>query len=117
MTDTDLLREFRKGNRDAFSGPVKRNSKPVTMMIQRMVKDLEEAKNIAQTVFLKAYEGIPTFLMESSFETSLHRIALNAARGNLRKRKQEMSGVSVDDLPAPAESRGNSLIRHVICKN
>jgi RNA polymerase sigma-70 factor (ECF subfamily) len=109
MTDTDLLREFRKGNWHAFSGPVKRNSKPVTMMIQRMVKDLEEAKNIVQTVFLKAYEGIPTFLMESSFETSLHRIALNVARDDLRKREQGMFGVSVDDLPAPAESPGEQF--------
>ena len=88
MTDADLLKEFRKGNRDAFSGLVERYSKPITMMILRMVRDLEEAKDISQTVFLKAYEGLPTFLMASSFKTWLYRVALNAARDNLRKRKR-----------------------------
>jgi RNA polymerase sigma-70 factor (ECF subfamily) len=109
MTDTDLLREFRNGNREAFSGLVERYSKPITMMILRMVNDLEEARDISQTVFLKAYEGLPTFLMASSFKTWLYEIALNAARDNLRKRKQAMSGVSVDGLPDHTESPEEQL--------
>ena len=104
MTDANLPKEFRKGNRDAFSGLVERCSKPITMIILRMIKDLDEAKDISQTLFLKPYGGLPTFRMASSFKTWPYRIVLNAARDNLRKRKQEMSGVSVDDLPAPAES-------------
>ena len=61
MTDADFLREFRKGNKEAFSGLVEKYSKPITMMILRMVKDLEEARDISQTVFLKAYEGSAHF--------------------------------------------------------
>jgi len=109
MTDADLLKEFRKGNRDAFSGLVERYSKPITMMILRMVKDLEEAKDISQTVFLKAYEGLPSFLMTSSFKTWLYRIALNTTRDHLRKQKPGISAVSVDDLAGPAESPGEQL--------
>ncbi len=109
MTDADLLEEFRKGNRDAFSGLVERYSKPITMKIIRMVKDLKGPKDISQTAFFKAYEGLPTFLMASSFKTWLYRIALKAAQDNVRKRKQDISGVSEDDLLGPAAASGEQL--------
>ncbi len=111
MTDADFLREFRKGNKEAFSGLVERYSKPITMMILRMVKDLEEAKDISQTVFLKAYEGLPTFMMNSSFKTWLYRIALNAASDYIRKRKPNILLDSFDDFPAPPLSPGEQLDR------
>ena len=111
MTDADFLREFRKGNKEAFSGLVERYSRPITMMIVRMVKDLEEAKDISQTVFLKAYEGLPTFMMSSSFKTWLYRIALNAASDYLRKRKPSMLMDSFDDFPGPMLSPGEQMDR------
>ena len=111
MTDADFLREFRKGNKEAFSGLVERYSKPITMMILRMVKDLEDAKDISQTVFLKAYEGLPTFMMNSSFKTWLYRIALNAASDHLRKRKPTILVDSLDDFPGSPMPPGEQLDR------
>ena len=111
MTDADFLREFRKGNKEAFSGLVERYSKPITMMILRMVKDLEEAKDISQTVFLKAYEGLPTFMMNSSFKTWLYRIAMNAANDYIRKRKPNIYAGFMEDFPGPAISPGEQLDR------
>ena len=66
MNDEELVREFRKGNRDAFAELVNRYSRPLTMMILRIVRDAEEAKDISQAVFLKAYEGLSGFMMASS---------------------------------------------------
>ena len=111
MTDADFLREFRKGNKEAFSGLVEKYSKPITMMILRMVKDLEEARDISQTVFLKAYEGLPTFMMNSSFKTWLYRIAMNAANDYIRKRKPNIMLDSIDDFAGPATSPGEQLDR------
>jgi RNA polymerase sigma-70 factor, ECF subfamily len=111
MTDADFLREFRKGNKEAFSGLVEKYSKPITMMILRMVKDLEEARDISQTVFLKAYEGLPTFMMNSSFKTWLYRIAMNAANDYIRKRKPNIMPDSMDDFAGPAASPGEQLDR------
>ena len=89
MTDADLVREFRNGNREAFSRLVERYARPLTTMILRIVRDPEDAKDISQTAFLKAYEGLPAFMSASSFKTWLYRIAINAARDHLRKRSPQ----------------------------
>jgi len=111
MTDADFLKEFRKGNKEAFSGLVEKYSRPITMMILRLVKDLEEAKDISQTVFLKAYEGLPTFMMSSSFKTWLYRIALNAASDHLRKRRANILLDSFDNFSASGLSPGEQMDR------
>jgi RNA polymerase sigma-70 factor, ECF subfamily len=94
MDDADLVKAFKHGSREAFSELVKRHSRPLTMMILRMVRSEEDAKDISQTVFLKAFESMPRFLMASSFKSWLYSIALNAVKDHFRKRKLEL----VDDL-------------------
>ncbi len=111
MTDAELLKEFRKGNKEAFSGLVEKYSRPITMIILRVVKDLEEAKDISQTVFLKAYEGLPTFMMNSSFKTWLYRIAINAASDHLRKKKPNVFLDTMDNIAAAASSPGEQMDR------
>jgi len=99
MNDEDLVREFRKGDTEAFSELVRRHSKPLTMMILKIVRDSEEARDISQAALLKAYESLPRFLMASSFKTWLYRIALNAVKDYLRKRKPQTFPDVLDDLP------------------
>ncbi|MBM3300423.1 MAG: hypothetical protein FJY85_10750, partial [Deltaproteobacteria bacterium] len=86
MTDEELVRQFRRGSREAFSELVRRHSRPLTMMIVRLIRDEEEAKDISQKVFLKAYEGLPRFMMASSFKTWLYSIAVNTVTDHKRKR-------------------------------
>jgi RNA polymerase sigma-70 factor, ECF subfamily len=109
MTDADLVREFRNGNREAFSRLVERYARPLTTLILRMVGDPEEAKDISQTAFLKAYEGLPAFMSASSFKTWLYRIAINAARDSLRKRSPHSSPDALDEIAAKEESAGEQL--------
>ena len=104
MNDEELVREFRKGNRDAFADLVNRYSRPLTMMIMRIVRDTEEAKDISQAVFLKAYEGLSGFMMASSFKTWLYRIAMNAVKDHLRKRKWTLPVPFLDEPVDPAKS-------------
>ena len=111
MNDADLLREFRKGNKEVFSELVSRYSEPLTMMILRMVRDPEEAKDISQTAFLRAYEGLHKFMMVSSIKTWLYTIALNAMRDHLRKRKVTLVPDMLDQLVDPAEPPEESLDR------
>lgn len=103
MDDTELLKESRQGNHDAFSQLVQRHERPLTMMIFKMVRDLEEAKDLSQTVFLKAFEGLPRFLSASSFKTWLYKIALNAVRDHLRKSKPVMVSAYLEDVPDPSD--------------
>lgn len=115
MTDADLVKEFRKGNREAFSQLVERYARPLTTMILKMVRDPEEARDISQTAFLKAYEGLNAFMGISSFKTWLYKIAVNAARDCLRKRTSPVSIDTVDEVAAtdePAWARLDSA-RHL----
>jgi RNA polymerase sigma-70 factor, ECF subfamily len=98
MTDTDLVRAFKNGDKNSFSDLVKKYSKPLTMMIMRIVKDPEEARDLSQTAFLKAYEGLAGFEMASSFKTWLYSIAMNTAKDFLRKHKPELDPI-VDRTP------------------
>lgn len=122
MDDADLVKSFKKGNRDAFSELVRRHSGSLTMMILRMVRSEEDAKDISQTVFLKAYESMPRFLMASSFKSWLYSIALNAVKDHFRKKRLELVDDMADRLvdssasvPEQLETRRRaSLIREAI---
>jgi RNA polymerase sigma-70 factor, ECF subfamily len=109
MNDADLIKEFRKGSAEAFSELVKKYSRPLTMTIFRIVKDAEEAKDISQMVFLKAYEGLPRFMMASSFKTWLYSIALNTVKDHLRKRRPVQIADAVDTLVDPSEPTSDRL--------
>jgi RNA polymerase sigma-70 factor, ECF subfamily len=109
MDDTELLKESRKGNHDAFAQLVQRHERPLTMMIFKMVRDLEEAKDLSQTVFLKAFEGLPRFLSASSFKTWLYKIALNSVRDYLRRAKPVFAAAYLEDLPDPVAPLSEQL--------
>jgi len=109
MNDADLVNAFRRGEAEAFSELVRRYSKPLTMMILRIVRDQEEAKDLSQTAFLKAYEGLPRFAGVSSFKTWLYSIAMNAVKDHLRKKRPLMITEVLEKFPDPVESPGERL--------
>ncbi len=111
MNDESLVREFRNGSAEAFSELVRRHSRQLTTMILRMTRDEEEAKDISQTVFLKAYTGLSKFIMASSFKTWLYSIALNTVRDHIRRRKPPMGSEAIDELADTAASSGDRLDR------
>ncbi len=118
MNDADLIKEFRRGNVEAFSELVDKYSRPLTMMILRIVRDQEEAKDISQTVFLKVYEGLPRFLSASSFKTWLYSIALNAVKDYFRKRgKYQIVYDDPDQLEDLSESPADRLDAARMSKN
>jgi len=117
MNDADLVKEFRRGNRDAFSELVRKYSRPLTMMILKMVRDQEAAKDISQTVFLKAFEGLSRFMMVSSFKTWLYRIAMNAITDHLRKPTFASETEEIEQLPDTAQSPWEQLEKGLYVKH
>ena len=109
MNDAELVKQFKKGNREAFSELVRRHSKALTLLILKMVRDPEEARDISQEAFLKAYEALPRFMMASSFKTWLYRIAVNAVTDHLRKRKPDADPEVLERLVDPARSASDRL--------
>ncbi len=111
MNDAELVKQFKKGNREAFSELVRRHSKPLTMLILKMVRDPEEARDVSQNVFLKAFEALPRFMMASSFKTWLYKIAMNAVTDHLRRRRLNVEPDALERLADPARSPGERLDR------
>jgi RNA polymerase sigma-70 factor (ECF subfamily) len=64
----------------------------------RIAKNHEDAEEIAQDAFLKAYNSLKTFKKESKFSTWLYKIIYNTAIS--RFRKKQVSSISLDDNPA-----------------
>ena len=100
MTEKDLIQKARSGDQDAFGQLVLTHQNKVYTICVHMVTDREEAADLAQEAFLKAWRSLSAFQGESSFATWMHRLATNVCLDYLRKqtRRQNIStAVSLDD--------------------
>ena len=82
----DLIRQARNGAQGAFRDLVLRHQDRIFRLAHRFTKDAQEAEDIAQETFLKAFRRLDTFRFSSSFYTWLYRIGLNTANDYLEKR-------------------------------
>ncbi len=90
-----LLEELRKGNRKAFAELVEINSEGVYRVALRMLNNEQDAEDILQETFIKAFKSLPEFEGRSKLSTWLYRIAVNEALMLIRKRK--VNTVSIDE--------------------
>ena len=98
--EKDLIQKARKGDQDAFGQLVLAHQNKVYTICVHMVGDREEAADLAQEAFLKAWRSLSGFQGESSFATWMHRLTTNICLDYLRKqaRRQNIStAVSLDD--------------------
>ena len=84
--DTDLVTRTLEGDRRAFEALIGRYERPVYNAAFRMLNDSDDARDVAQTVFLKAYEKLGDFNPEFRFFSWIYRIALNEAVNHLNSR-------------------------------
>jgi RNA polymerase sigma-70 factor, ECF subfamily len=95
--DLELLDRCVAGDRDAFNELVLKHQKPLYSMLYRMVSDADDAADILQKTFVKAFTGIKGFERRSSFRTWLYQIAINLAK-NLYRDRARAGRVSLDDV-------------------
>ncbi|WP_100406036.1 RNA polymerase sigma factor SigW [Bacillus solitudinis] len=86
-----LIKEVRKGDEEAFAELVELYKDKVYQVAYRMVGNPQEAQDVAQEAFLRAYTNIERFDLERKFSTWLFRIATNVAIDRLRKKKADFS--------------------------
>jgi RNA polymerase sigma-70 factor, ECF subfamily len=102
--DFELIRRCQTGDTEAFGALVLKYQTRLFTMICCMVGDENDAWDLAQEGFVKAWRSIQHFESRSSFYTWLHRISLNLALDFLRRRGRR-SEVELDDtLPSPLPS-------------
>ena len=103
MTEKELISRAQKGDQDAFGQLVLAHQNKVFTLCVHMMGSREEAEDMAQEAFLKAWRSLDSFHGESSFATWMHRLTTNLCLDHLRKqtRRQNISvAVSLDDEEA-----------------
>ncbi|KXG75657.1 sigma-70 family RNA polymerase sigma factor [Thermotalea metallivorans] len=87
--DHKVIEEILKGNGERFHELIARYKNGVYSICLRMVKDREEARDLAQEVFIKAYYSLKGYNREYKFSTWIFKIATNLCIDHLRKRKAQ----------------------------
>ncbi len=81
------------GDSQSYAILVNRYKDMVFTIVNRILKSREDAEEISQDVFLKAFQSLQKFKRESKFSTWLYRIAFNTAISKTRKKKMEVAAI------------------------
>ena len=105
-TDEELVDAFQGGDLAAFDVLVYRWDRKIQAAIYRIMGTEEEARDICQEAFLRAYRALGSFKREARFSSWVYQIALNLCRDRMR-RNRGRTIVSLDEL----EEAGNGLMQ------
>jgi len=99
MTTNDQLYidKILNGDTHAFSILVDRYKDLVYTLAVRMMKHKEEAEEVAQDTFIKAFNSLNKFKGDSKFSTWIYRVAYNTCLDRLKKIKRQQSTVAIDE--------------------
>lgn len=95
-SELPLVQAAKKGDLEAFSQLVKRYDRNIFRIAQHITHNEEDAQDVVQDAFLKAYQNLEQFQGNSKFYTWLVRIAVNEALMKLRRRRTDKT-VSIDE--------------------
>ena len=99
--DRTLAKLAGKGDENAFARLVERYTGLVYALAVQRVGNPQDAEDIAQTVFLKAWRALPDFRGDSAFPTWLYRLTVNASTDFLRQKSRREAPLSLDDPDLP----------------
>jgi RNA polymerase sigma-70 factor, ECF subfamily len=101
--DLELVHRCRAGDRSAFEHLVDKYQGAIFNLALRMVQSQEDAEDIAQTAFLKAFERLETFNARFRFFSWLYRIAVNESLSFLEARKRFSGLEEADQIANPEQ--------------
>src|SRR5579864_1805976 len=90
VTDAAVVAQVLAGDRDAFRVLVDRHSRSIFRVIYRMTGNQQDAEELVQETFLRAYKSLERFELRANFSTWLYRIAVNRTLDFLNARKTQM---------------------------
>ena len=96
-SDQELIEEVLNGNSKAYAVLVKNHQRFVFTLALRFTKNREDAEEIAQDCFIKAYRSLGTFKQTSKFSTWLYTITYTTAMSFLRKRQVDTTSIDNDE--------------------
>jgi RNA polymerase sigma-70 factor (ECF subfamily) len=107
--ETTLVAQSREGDTAAFGELVRRYEGKIFRLAQHVTQNREDAEDVLQETFMKAYEHLDQFQGNSKFYTWIVRIAVNQALMKLRRRKTDKS-VSLDETIDTGE---DTMVREI----
>jgi RNA polymerase sigma-70 factor (ECF subfamily) len=102
MLEIDLVKRAQRGDLQAYDELVKRYQERIYATVYHMTANHEDANDLAQEAFIKAYSALKSFKGGSSFYTWLYRIAVNKTINFLKQRKNKFH-LSLNDIDFNAE--------------
>jgi RNA polymerase sigma-70 factor (ECF subfamily) len=123
-TDEELVARSIDGDTDSFNQLVLRWERPIYALAYRVIGREEEARDVVQETFLRAFRGIKNFRGQAKFSSWVYRIALNLCRDWIRRERRAPiqatpEGVDLVELAAeqgPVESIETLVARHDLSK-
>lgn len=113
LSDIELITAILEGNTSAYAELVKRHQRYVFTLAMRYAKNREDAEEIAQDTFVKAYRALGTFKQSSKFSTWLFTITYTTAMTFLRKKRlltdsinDEESGIQLENHISSYQANG-----------
>jgi len=103
-----LIRAAQRGDQEAFERLVRSYDRGVLRLAWNVLRSVEDAQEVYQETFLRAYRNLGSFRADSNFQTWLYRIAWNLCLDYLRKRKtcreENAGGDGADGFRSPLET-------------
>jgi RNA polymerase sigma-70 factor, ECF subfamily len=107
--ESHLLAKARAGDAAAFNDLITRYSRKIYRLAKHITQNDEDAEDVLQETFLKAYEHLADFHAQSKFYTWIVRIAVNESLMKLRKRKSDRT-VPLDE---PLDTGEDTVVREI----
>lgn len=105
LSDEELVRLTQAGDASAFNRLAARWEGSLYRFVRRVLGNSEDARDVCQEAFVKAYQNLPRLREGAKFKSWVHHIALNLCRDRFRSVKSRGETVSLDDAPRDVEAR------------
>jgi RNA polymerase sigma-70 factor (ECF subfamily) len=112
--DEALLQDFLRGDRAAFDEIVRRHEDAIFAVALRMMGQRADAMDAVQETFIAVFRRAHSYRGEAAFSTWLHRIAINACKDLIRKRRRfTLEDDEAPERPDPGGDVASQVVAHV----
>ena len=112
LSDIELIQQTLAGNQSAYADLVKRHQRFVFTLALRFAKGREDAEEIAQDCFIKAYRALATFNGHAKFTTWLYSIVYTTSMTFLRKKRLDTDSIDEGDNYLQIEAQPSGYDTH-----
>jgi RNA polymerase sigma-70 factor (ECF subfamily) len=98
LSDQHYINQIIQGDTNVFGVLVDRYKEMIFTLALKMIKNREEAEEVSQDTFLKAYNSLNKFKGDSKFSTWIYKIAYNTCLDRLKKNKKEEGTILIDEF-------------------